>query len=130
MESDIRFFTAQDIVDINKTQIREFGGFFGIRDNRLLDSAVANCQATFGGEYMFCTVPDIAACYAHGIIKNHPFVDGNKRTGMATALLFFVKNGYDHGLSNYDIWHIGVGLATSEFSQEEVAKIFAAAAKK
>jgi death-on-curing protein len=130
MEPGMQFFTVHNIIEINKTQIREFGGLFGVRDSRLLDSAIANCQASFGGEYMFCTVPEIAACYAHGIIKNHPFVDGNKRTGMMTALLFFVKNNYNHTLSDYDIWHIGVSLATSELSQEKAAEIFVAAAAK
>jgi len=73
MKFNIQFFAVEDIIEINKALIGGFGGLFGVRDSRLLDSAVANCQASFGGEYMFRTVPEMAACYAQGIIKNYPF---------------------------------------------------------
>jgi len=121
---NILFLTIDEIVRINELHIALFGGRHGIRDFALLDSAVQRPQASFGGKFVYQEIYTMAAVYAHGIIKNHPFIDGNKRTGMAAALVFLNANDYEVTLSNDDVYDIGIDLATSEISYEVLAEIF------
>lgn len=74
--------------------IKRFGGSHGLRDLGLLESAVARPQASFGGEDFYLTIFDKAAALMHSLLKNHPFVDGNKRTAYSSAGVFLKINGY------------------------------------
>lgn len=74
--------------------IKRFGGSFGIRDLGLIESAVARPKATFGGEYLYPSLFDKAAALLQSLLKNHAFVDGNKRTALTSAGIFLRKNGY------------------------------------
>ncbi len=120
----ITFLSTDEIIQINKLHTTLFGGAHGIRDVKLLDSALARPQASFNGKSVYQDIWTMAAVYAHGIIKNHPFIDGNKRTGMATALIFLDVNNYEITLSNDDVYSIGIDLAQSKVSYEIVATIF------
>jgi death on curing protein len=119
----IIFLSCEVVIAINKHQVLSFGGLHRIRDRGLLESALARPQTILSGELMYPSPHSMAAVYSHGIIKNHPFVDGNKRTGIATALTFLDLNGYECSLSNNDLVDIGVALATTELSHEEFAVI-------
>lgn len=112
-----------DVISINKQYVILFGGTHGIRDVALLDAAIKRPQTSFGGSFLYKDIYTMAAVYAHGIIKNHPFIDGNKRTGMAAALIFLDSNEYEVLLSNDDVYDIGIALATSEISYEVFAEI-------
>lgn len=79
----IDFLHLDDVVAIHLDQIERYGGEAGIRDAGLLESAVAQARATFGGEFLHADLFQMAAAYLFHIAKNHPFVDGNKRTGAA-----------------------------------------------
>jgi death-on-curing protein len=81
------------IVMMHRALIREIGGMDGIRDENLLDSAVNAPFQTFGGEYLYKTMEAKAARLGYSLIKNHPFVDANKRTGMLAMLVFLELNG-------------------------------------
>ncbi len=126
----IIFLSIEKIITINDQHIRLFGGMHGVRDVNLLESAVARPQTTFGGVFAYHDEYTMAAVYAHGIIKNHPFIDGNKRTGMAAALIFLDINGFEASLSNDDVFDLGIALATSKISYEMVAEIFQYSSRK
>ena len=83
-----------DIVrQIHAEAIKQFGGLNGVRDENLLASAVLTPQSSFGGKSPYADIVEIAAAYLFYICKNHPFVDGNKRTAMMAAIVFLRLNG-------------------------------------
>lgn len=89
------FLTLSEVVEIHKNQIECYGGGKGIRDIFLLTSAIGIPESTFDGQYLHSDFFEIAAAYAYHICMNHPFVDGNKRTGLAAALVFLDYNGIE-----------------------------------
>lgn len=78
----------------------------------------------FGDTYIHEDIFEMAAAYAYHIIKNHPFIDGNKRTGMATAIMFLIWNEAPITLSDDTIVDLGVDIANSKLSKDKIAKIF------
>ena len=86
------FLTLADVVEIHKNQILLYGGEYGIRDIRLLESALAQPEASFGGEWLHADLHEMAAAYAFHICMNHPFLDGNKRAALVAALVFLEIN--------------------------------------
>jgi death-on-curing protein len=87
------FLTLAEVVEIHRDQIERYGGRGGVRDIRLLESALAAPAVSAGGEYAHPDLFAMAAAYTFHIVKNHPFVDGNKRAGLAAALVFLELNG-------------------------------------
>ena len=93
MEAKEPFFLAlTDVILIHKDQIKRYGGQSGIREMRLLQSALAMPQASFGGEWLHRDLYEMGAAYVFHLSQNHPFVDGNKRTALACALVFLELN--------------------------------------
>lgn len=86
-----KFPLLDDVLRIHDRQIEVFGGSTGVRDLGLLESALAQPQATFGGELLHPTLPEQAAAYLYHLAKNHPFIDGNKRTAFAVMDMFSGK---------------------------------------
>lgn len=95
VRSEFEFLTVDDVLAIAADQVARYGGAFGVRDFGLLESAVSAPLATFGGEYLYRDLCEFAAAYLFSLAKNHPFVDGNKRTATAAALVFLRWNGFD-----------------------------------
>lgn len=93
----VTFLTVDEVLELHLEQIELFGGSAGARDLNLLESAVAQPSQQFGGEYLHEDVPAMAAAYLFHIVSNHPFIDGNKRTGTDAAIVFL------------DEWH-GIGM--------------------
>jgi death-on-curing protein len=89
------FLAVEDVLDLHAQQLERYGGSQGVRDLGLLESAVMTPQASFGGEYVHADLFQMAAAYAFHIAENQPLVDGNKRTGLASALVFLAINGYE-----------------------------------
>lgn len=87
---DPLFLTLDEVLGLHDDQIRLFGGSGGIRDLGLLQSAIGNVAATFGGRFLHETLFEMAAAYLYGICRNHPFIDGNKRTAADAALTFSI----------------------------------------
>ena len=81
------------VVAIHDDQIRLYGGSYGVRDWRVLESSVRQPAATFDGAYLCGDVLAMAAALGHGLITSHPFVDGSKRTGGMAMLTFTAVNG-------------------------------------
>ena len=86
------FLTLAEVVEIHSDQIKLYGGTDGIRDLRLLESALAQPEASFGGQWLHEDIFEMAAAYAFHIAQNHPFIDGNKRAALAGSLVFLEIN--------------------------------------
>ena len=86
--------SVEIVCQIHAEAIASFGGSPGIRDMALLESAVAAPQAGFGGKSAYADLVEVAAAYLFFLCRNHPFVDGNKRTGFVAAELFLRLNGW------------------------------------
>src|SRR5512143_1409321 len=91
--AEIIFLTLAEVIEIHADQITRYGGSHGIRDMDLLSSAVAMSSASFGGKFLHADIFEMAAAYAFHIAQNHPFIDGNKRAALASALVFLELNG-------------------------------------
>jgi len=89
------FLAFDEVVEIHRDQIERYGGRPGIRDIELLQSAVAMSAAGYSAGYLHSDIYEMAAAYLFHIIRNHPFVDGNKRTGAAAAVVFLMMNGIE-----------------------------------
>src|SRR4030042_412660 len=89
------FLTLGEVLEIHQDQLRGYGGLPGIRDIDLLKSALAMPQGGIGEEYFHNDILEMAAAYLFHIIRNHPFVDANKRTGVVAALVFLSLNGVE-----------------------------------
>lgn len=94
------FLELNEALEIHRDQIARYGGSSGIRDMALLQSALAMPRAGIGEEYFHADLIEMAAAYLFHIVKNHPFVDGNKRVGAAAAFIFLKLNGYDLKMTN------------------------------
>ena len=114
-----RWLPKDLILAVHNRQLAEHGGGAGLRDEGLLESALARAQNLFAyGESDFAA---LAAAYAFGIAKNHPFIDGNKRTAFVACELFLVANGYDLAASDEECLAMMLGLAASEIGEAEFA---------
>jgi death-on-curing protein len=91
----IRYLTLVEVLNLHRQIIEQSGGALGIRDLGALQSALAQPRMTFSGEDLYSTLVDKAAALGFSIIMNHPFVDGNKRTGHAAMETFLVLNGLE-----------------------------------
>lgn len=112
------------VIEAQYGQLAEHGGLHGIRDEGALDSALArpkNLQA-----YESADLPRLAAAYAFGIAKNHPFLDGNKRAAFVTAAMFALLNGHELEVSNEEIVTVMLGVADGSHDEATLAKWFAA----
>lgn len=89
------FLWFDEVVEIHRDQIERYGGHTGIRDVDLLQSAVAMPAAGFREDYFHTDIYEMGAAYLFHIIRNHPFMDGNKRTGAVAAVIFFMMNGME-----------------------------------
>ncbi|OGL42237.1 MAG: death-on-curing protein [Candidatus Schekmanbacteria bacterium RBG_13_48_7] len=89
------FLTLGEVLEIHRDQIKRYGGDPDIRDLRLLQSAVAIPASSFGGQYFHGDLFEMGAAYLFHIVQNHPFIDGNKRTGAVSALVFLELNGIE-----------------------------------
>ena len=115
------FLTVDEAKGIHSDQIQRYGGSAEIRDIALLESAVAQPQAGFGDEYVHKTVFEMAAAYAYHIVMNHPFVDGNKRTGAMTAYVFLALNGYELETSEDEFQDVVRRTTSGQVEKQELA---------
>ena len=118
----IRFISVDSALKIHDSLIESYGGAQGIRDYGLLLSALEMPKASFGGEELHPTLFDKAAAYLFHIVKNHPFVDGNKRTGAAVTLAFLELNKVVVTVKSEDFEELVVATAEGLVSKKEIAK--------
>jgi len=103
--------------------LAEFGGSAGIRDEGLLESALADLQNLFA--YGEPAISELAASYAFRIVRNHPFIDGNKRTGFMVAYIFLERNGQTFIATEANAAAVIITLAGGEMGEKELARWFA-----
>jgi death on curing protein len=116
-----RFLTLDDVLESHAEQIATYGGADGIRDLGLLQSALAQPEATFGGQLLHADVFEMAAAYLFHIVRNHPFVDGNKRVGLESALLFLEVNGQSIEASDDELVDLVLRTAQGQVTKLEIA---------
>jgi death on curing protein len=118
------FLDLVDILMIHKRQIERYGGDSGIRNKHLLESAIAQPFASFGGEYLHKDIYEMAAAYLFHLCGNHPFVDGNKRTAGAAAVVFLKANGIELNLEQEKFFRLVMDVASGKIDKREVAECF------
>ena len=120
---DVCFHLSVEIVrEIHAEALRKFGGLAGIRDENLLASAVLTPQSTFGGKSPYADIVEVAAAYLFYICRNHPFLDGNKRTAMVAAIVFLRLNGLEPAPDS-DHWEaLLLDVASSKLDREATTR--------
>lgn len=120
----VKFLTIKRVVHIHILHIIKSGGIHGIRDIGLLESAINTPQASFDGVLLHPDIPSQAAAYVYHIVKNHPFLDGNKRTGSAAMLIFLKANGKSIPWSKDELFELTMRVAMSQISKDELIEEF------
>lgn len=122
VSSDWIWVATEVAIAAHAEQLAEHGGGEGTRDERLLESALARPKNLLA--YGSPDVSDLAAAYAYGIARNHPFIDGNKRTAAVVSETFLVLNGYGLNATDAELVVAFLALASGDLSEEELADWF------
>lgn len=117
---DIIYLTLEQVLLIHEDQVVRYGGSSGLRNLPLLESAIFRPQSSFGGDDLYRTVFHKAAALMHSIILNHAFVDGNKRTGTASMLVFLELNGYRLYVSQKSLEEAAVKVESKKWDIEQI----------
>jgi len=114
--SDIKWLSRQAVEIMHDEQLREHGGLPGLKDENALEAALARPlnKAAYGMPDLF----ELAAAYLYGIVRNHPFSDGNKRTGFLAAFTFLLVNGFLIEASQADVIAFVLAVAAGEIDEE------------
>jgi len=120
------FLTLDEALLIHADQIRRYGGSHGVRDLGLLSSALAMPEASFGGLNLHTSLAEMAAAYLFHIAQNHPFLDGNKRAALATALAFIWLNDQRLGAGEGELTELVLGVAAGRIGKAEAAVFISA----
>lgn len=128
----ISFKSAEEVIRIHDNIIQEFGGRHGILNMGLLESAVNQPLNVWEYDKTKRKIYNLAATYFYHIIKNHPFIDGNKRTGLLTAVEFIHSNGYElkRQCRDTNLYELAIDTASSKLTIEDIALFFKKAIKK
>lgn len=121
---NFNFLGLDDLLEIHHDQIKKYGGSEGVREMELLQSAISMPQAGAGDEYFHKDVFEMAAAYLFHIVKNHPFVDGNKRTGAMSAIVFLKLNGYALKASGKAYENLVMDVVADIMGKEKIAEFF------
>ena len=114
----MKTLSKNQVTALHSALIREFGGIDGIRDEGLLESALAAQFQTFGGEPVYPSLQAKAAQLGFGLIRNHPFVDGNKRIGAHTMLVFLAVNGIELRYEQQELIDIVLSVAAGQIDRQ------------
>jgi len=104
--------------EIHTEAIKQFGGLKGVRDENLLASAVLTPQSSFGGKSPYADIVEVAAAYLFYICKNHPFLDGNKRTAMMAGIVFLRLNGIESKADNHQWEKLMLDVASGKIDRD------------
>ena len=112
----------EDILMLHKFSIEKYGGSHGLRDSGLLESAIARPFQSFGGEDLYPSIFEKAAALGESLIINHPFIDGNKRTGTVAMIALLEENGLRLSIDQDDLYNFVVSISTGEKKFEEIVE--------
>ena len=116
------FLTLEDVLELHAGQIRRYGGSEGLRSSDLLQSAIAQPEATFGGQFLHVDIFQMAAAYLFHLVQNHPFIDGNKRIGLEAALVFLELNRHSIEAEDEQLVELVLGVAQGQIVKNEIAE--------
>ncbi len=117
----MKSLTIQEILYLHHRIIEETGGSHGIRDVGLLEAALKRPNAGFGEYELFPTLHEKIAAFLDALVRNHPFVDGNKRTGLSAAVLTLEMNGFQFNATQREFTEFAVQVATEKLEIEELS---------
>jgi death-on-curing protein len=120
------FLDIDRILQIHTSLIAEYGGVDGLRDAGLLQSAISMPQSAFGGQWLHGDLFEMAAAYLFHIVKNHPFLDGNKRTDAASAVIFLAMNDVEIEADEDGLVDLTLAVATGDADKQQIAAFFQA----
>ena len=120
------FLEVEDILLIHADQLERYGGLAGLRDHGLLVSAVSMPRSTYGGEFLHGDLFAMAAAYLFHITRNHPFLDGNKRTGAAAALVFLDLHGIEVAATDDALYDLVIAVAKGDTGKDAVEQFLRA----
>jgi death-on-curing protein len=115
------FLSLDEVLALHADQISRYGGDTGVRDLALLQSALAMPQARFGAEWLHPSLAEMAAAYLFHLVRNHPFVDGNKRAGLICAIAFLGLNDAEVVATADDLLEMVPGVAEGRTDKAQVA---------
>jgi death-on-curing protein len=115
------FLSLSEVLEIHQNQVARYGGAAGIRDMELLKSALGIPSATFGGRFLHTDIHEMSAAYLFHLVKDHPFIDGNKRVGAVTALVFLELNGFVFDAPEDDFAEMVLAVVRGELGKADVA---------
>ena len=115
----MRFLTLIEVLELHRRVLKQSGGTSGIRDLGLLESAIAQPQMTFSGEELYPSLLEKSVALGFSMIMNHPFVDGNKRTGHASMETFLFLNGMEINTSVDKQERVVLAITSGELKREE-----------
>ena len=113
--------TLDEVLALHADQVERYGGDLGIRDLALLESAIAAPTASYQGEFLHGSLYEIAAAYLFHLVKNHPFVDGNKRVALISTIVFLGFNDLALTAEPDALTNLVIGVADGSVSKAEVA---------
>jgi death-on-curing protein len=126
----IHYLTPEQMLFLHSRLISTIGGGHGVRDIGMLLSALGRTQATFDGKELYPDIMLKAAALIDSLVRNHPFVDGNKRTAITASALFLRLNGYLLQVENREMVRFALACAQSQLSLVEIAEWFRKYSKK
>jgi death-on-curing protein len=122
--ADQRFLSVEEVIEIHADQLRRYGGTQGVRDVELLQSAIGMPEAGFGDRYGHADLYEMAAAYLYHIVQNHPFTDGNKRTGAMAAFVFLKLNGLTLNVTESAFEELVLKVAQGQVGKDMIAGFF------
>ena len=124
------YLELSEVLELHRLLVERTGGSSGVRDLGLLQSALAQPRMTFAGEELYPTLPDKADALTFSLIRNHPFLDGNKRTAFVSAVVFLEINGLIFHAPEAEVVAMVEGLASRETSEPAFAEWLRRSARK
>lgn len=118
------FLELDQVLLLHQELIDHYGGDHGTRDMGLLQSAIAQPQASFGGQMLHRDLFEMAAAYLFHLVQNHPFIDGNKRMGAAAAIVFLAVNDIEIANDEDGLVALTLSVATGQAGKAEIAEFF------
>lgn len=126
----MKIITLRQILLLHEYMVKKHGGLSGVRDMNMLESAVHRPFATYGGKDLYNNVFLKAGALVQSIVKNHPFVDGNKRTAFSSAYIFLKQNGVAVEIKEKEVVGFMLAVANKNLSVDEISEWLRARAKR
>jgi death-on-curing protein len=125
MNDDVLFLRVEDVVELHREGLNKWGGRDGVRSPSELASAVGMAEQTYDGQYLHENLFEMAAAYAFHISQNQAFIEGNKRAGVAAALVFLEINGIAYGPNvDWQLYSALIDVAEHKMTKSKLARLF------